>query len=104
MLEKLGLAHYYQSLLRLGLAGLWLATQISPHVGQTNCAARLTESEAVARRKIVAGGELSMVSSGSGHVQHVIRKAWRRWCFATQMWLSSTEFQQRETEAWLAGE
>jgi len=91
MLQMLARAHHYQRLLRLGFAGLWLVTQLPSHESPT---ARSTHSQS----------QFPMTVPARGHVQQVLLRVWRRWSFATQMWLSSQEYQARETEAWLAGE
>jgi len=90
MLDSIAHAHYYRSLLRLGIAGFWLATQI-PRLSSRWVPA------AVAAGAAVEAAPLS-------HVQRVVCRVWRRWCFATRLWLSSAEYRERETEAWLAGE
>eukprot|EP00747_Dinoflagellata_sp_TGD_P195391 gnl/TRDRNA2_/TRDRNA2_63990_c0_seq1.p1 gnl/TRDRNA2_/TRDRNA2_63990_c0~~gnl/TRDRNA2_/TRDRNA2_63990_c0_seq1.p1 ORF type:complete len:793 (+),score=92.32 gnl/TRDRNA2_/TRDRNA2_63990_c0_seq1:51-2381(+) len=97
MLDMLAGTHYHQSLLRLGLAGLWLATQISPH----------PHRERQQRVDANLSAQLQAASDGphsGSHVRQVVRRCWRRWSFATRLWLSSAEYRVRETEAWLAGE
>mmetsp|Transcript_17302 Transcript_17302/g.38972 ORF Transcript_17302/g.38972 Transcript_17302/m.38972 type:complete len:518 (+) Transcript_17302:55-1608(+) len=89
IMGMMAMAHYHQSLLRLGLGGFWMATQLSTSAARTGSGSR--------------GRGRAAVTDGS-HVEQVVRRAWRRWSFATRLWLSSTEYQVRETEAWLAGE
>lgn len=86
MLDQIALSHYYHRLLRLGLASLWLATQINPSNEKLQPAAT------------------PRTEAPRSHVEQVVRRVWRRWHFATNMWLSSAEYRVRETEAWLAGE
>jgi len=90
MLDTLARTHYYHSLLRVGFAGFWLATQIPPHHGW--CTTRVAMQAA------------SAPAAPCGRIQQVVHRAWRRWWYATQMWLSSAEYRAREVEAWLAGE
>jgi len=91
IMGMMAMAHYHQSLLRLGLGGFWMATQLPAAGGATR-------SGSGSR-----GRGRATVTDGS-HVEQVVRRAWRRWSFATRLWLSSTEYQVRETDAWLAGE
>eukprot|EP00929_Paragymnodinium_shiwhaense_P097960 TRINITY_DN5951_c0_g1_i1.p1 TRINITY_DN5951_c0_g1~~TRINITY_DN5951_c0_g1_i1.p1 ORF type:complete len:967 (+),score=147.37 TRINITY_DN5951_c0_g1_i1:166-3066(+) len=91
MLNTLARANYYQNLLRLGLAGLWMATMVSPQRDQQR------------RRPSVDASLASEAPAAKGHVGQVMRRVWRRWSYATQMWLNSSEYRVRETEAWLAG-
>jgi len=93
MLQMLARAHYYQRLLRLGFAGLWLATQV-PLAGPRQHGTQLRD---------IQPADTSL-QAPLGHVSQVIRRVWRRWSFATQMWLSSAEYNMRQTEAWLTGE
>lgn len=86
MLDQIAHSHYYHRLLRLGLASLWLATQINPSNDKPQTAAT------------------PRTEAPRSHVEQVVRRVWRRWHFATNMWLSSAEYRVRETEAWLAGE
>ncbi|CAE7318025.1 unnamed protein product, partial [Symbiodinium necroappetens] len=87
MMETMAQVHYYQSLLRLGLAALWLAVKV-----------RDTSSSSV------ASAPVAVCSTRHTHVQQVLSRAWRRWRFATRMWLSSAQYRERELEAWLTGE
>jgi len=91
ILGMTAMAHYHQSLLRLGLGGFWMAAQLSPGGGSPKAASG-------------SRGRGKPTATDGSHVEQVVRRAWRRWSFATRMWMSSSEYQARETEAWLAGE
>eukprot|EP00439_Symbiodinium_sp_Y106_P012873 s4912_g1.t2 len=80
MMETMAQVHYYQSLLRLGLAALWLAVKM-----------RDTSSSSVALAPVVC-------SSRHTHVQQVLSRAWRRWRFATPS-QESESIQQEERTA-----
>lgn len=91
MLDTMAQVHYYQSLLRLGLAGLWLAAKLKLRL-QPSPSPSSTEPSR------------SFNGHSQGKVQQVVCRAWRRWWFATRMWLSSEKYREAEMEAWLAGE
>eukprot|EP00930_Biecheleria_cincta_P031257 TRINITY_DN21709_c0_g1_i1.p1 TRINITY_DN21709_c0_g1~~TRINITY_DN21709_c0_g1_i1.p1 ORF type:complete len:608 (-),score=84.94 TRINITY_DN21709_c0_g1_i1:22-1845(-) len=93
MLDTMAQVHYYQSLLRLGLAGLWLAAKLKLRLQPSPSPSMST-----------AEPSRAFNGHGQGKVQQVVCRAWRRWWFATRMWLSSEKYREAEMEAWLAGE
>eukprot|EP00931_Biecheleriopsis_adriatica_P079777 TRINITY_DN53125_c0_g1_i1.p1 TRINITY_DN53125_c0_g1~~TRINITY_DN53125_c0_g1_i1.p1 ORF type:complete len:616 (-),score=63.67 TRINITY_DN53125_c0_g1_i1:172-1968(-) len=94
MLNTMAQVHYHQTLLRLGLAALWLAAKTGESRRLTSPSPELSPEASSAQYYV----------SGRNQIQHVVGRAWRRWWFATRMWLSSSQYREREVEAWLAGE
>lgn len=99
MLATLARTHHYQRLLRLGVAGLWLAAQL-----RLNTAANRPASPRSDGRRTPAALSLAVPGQSRSHVAQVLRRAWRRWFFGVRMWLSHVEYNVHETEAWLTGE
>lgn len=89
MMNTMAQVHYCQTLQRLGLAGLWLASK---------------SKDVASRSPSPANSPEVGWSSAKSHVQQVVSRAWRKWWFATRMWLTSAQFRERALEAWLAGE
>jgi len=97
MLAMLARTHYYQHLMRLGIAGLWLASQV--RINTRNRSTPDTDKQGLHHLGTMVAGEPSR-----SHVSQVLRRAWRRWFFGMRMWLSNVDYNMRETEAWLSGE
>lgn len=96
MLQMLARTHYYQRLMRLGIAGFWLASQLRLNTGQRP----LSPREHGHRVSVLA----IRTEPSRSHVAQVLRRTWRRWWFGVRMWLNHMEYDMRETEAWLTGE
>ena len=91
MMNTMAQVHYCQTLQRLGLAGLWLAAKSKDVTSASPSPANSPEV-------------WSSYSTAKSHLQQVVSRAWRKWWFATRMWLTSAQYRERELEAWLAGE
>lgn len=89
MMNTMAQVHYCQTLQRLGLAGLWLASK---------------SKDVASRSPSPANSPEVGWSSAKSHVQQVVSRAWRKWWFATRMWLTSAQYREKALEAWLAGE
>mmetsp|Transcript_63222 Transcript_63222/g.137495 ORF Transcript_63222/g.137495 Transcript_63222/m.137495 type:complete len:539 (-) Transcript_63222:22-1638(-) len=97
-LDSVARTHYFQSLLQRGFAGLWMAQLRAKAAAESLGPERPWEPSRQGTRDALQEREPLRP------VQQVLQRAWRRWSHATQMWLSSAEYNLRETEAWLAGE
>jgi len=93
--------HYHRSLLRWGLGSFWIVAQT-----RSNSDSEEARSGHRLRQRLFTFAEdkAESVECPSHHIQLVSRRAWHRWRFSTQMWLSPEEHRAKEVQAWLAGD
>eukprot|EP00746_Dinoflagellata_sp_MGD_P006315 gnl/MRDRNA2_/MRDRNA2_112318_c0_seq1.p1 gnl/MRDRNA2_/MRDRNA2_112318_c0~~gnl/MRDRNA2_/MRDRNA2_112318_c0_seq1.p1 ORF type:complete len:930 (-),score=153.03 gnl/MRDRNA2_/MRDRNA2_112318_c0_seq1:72-2861(-) len=85
---ELALGHYYRNLLRLGLAGFWIAVRLYHNTPRR-------ASDTAAQRPAV---------DSRGHVVEVLMKTWLRWTHGVRLWVPPAIYELQQTERWLLGD